>query len=727
MMRFRRLFLTFLLAQGIYGQEALPSLKVWSLSREDRPEYSRLDVAAEGWERITLPAYLDFTQTRIRWLIADLPSSQLSRDEAYLLLGRFDAAMQVYFNGVLLGEFGRFPPDYSFGNGSSNVLRIPPQLIQEKNRLSLRIFRDSGTVNLQPMRLGQHEDATFEKYFVSFLNQEIYVIFAYLNLFIAVYFVMLWFFQRSNQANLWYALTNLSFFIYFLRIGDPLHWLPFLPTLGFTRAFLNVAFFSLFMFYVHLFGIWKSRLLRYILLAITGVFGFIQMFFHPDFTFITTVFTLSLLPGQIMIIMLIIMSVISWLKGNKDAGIILIGSAWGVGFGSHDIFHMVNNTLPVAWVQGIGIFGFNMAVFFYTALISGRINRALDLSREGLQKREQQLIHTLGQIGTIGENLGRTTISLQTAMQGTQNVINVLGNNTSTMVQLIQDQSRHVANTQTNLEELLASIQKINQEIGEQNEQISHSVQSMNDMFESIQVISTNLDHTFEFIKNLDENIKKSVSAMRESQRSMDIIRKGSEKISEIVETVNELSERTNLLSMNASIEAAHAGNAGKGFAVVAQEIKKLADSSSARAKEIGLQVKEILQSIQTGVRFTSDVENLLITVQSQSASSVTQLQKVYESAFLQRDVANALNKTLKHLDTVAQDIQKQTDSQTHSSTAIGQKIDTLVRSFKDIETRTQSLNQENNRLISSVLALGQATSELSAAIKNLQELLQQQ
>lgn len=311
-------------------------------------------------------------------------------------------------------------------------------------------------------------------------------------------------------------------------------------------------------------------------------------------------------------------------------------------------------------------------------------------------------------------------------MQGTQNVINVLGDNTSTMVRLIQDQSRHASNTQTNLEELLASIQKINQEIGEQNEQISHSVNSMNDMFESIQVISSNLDHTFEFIKNLDGNIKKSVGAMQESQRSMEIIRKGSEKISEIVETVNELSERTNLLSMNASIEAAHAGNAGKGFAVVAQEIKKLADSSSARAKEIGLQVKEILQSIQSGVRFTSDVENLLITVQSQSASSVAQLQKVYESAFLQRDVANALNKTLNHLDSVAKDIQKQTDSQTQSSTSIGQKIDTLVRSFQDIEARTQSLNQENNRLISSVLALSQATGELSSAISNLQELLQQ-
>lgn len=726
-MNLRLVIVALIVSQALIAQQSPRPLENWLLSKGDNPAYSQLGFMPDGWEKIQLPAYLDFSQNTVRWILIDFPLSFLSREEVYLLLGRFDAAIQVYFNGVLLGEVGRFPPNFYFGNGASNTLLLPPQLFRDNNRLALRIFRDSGSINLQPIRLGAYEDASYERYFVTFLNQEIYIIFAYLNLFIAVYFIMLWFFQRKNQANLWYALTNLSFFIYFLRIGDPLYWLPFLPTLGFTRAFLNVAFFSLFMFYVYLFDIWKSKLLRYILLSVTGVFGLIQMFIHPDFNFINSIFTLSLLPGQVMIIMLIIMSVISWFKGNKDAGIILVGSAWGVGFGSHDIYHMVNNTLPVAWVQGIGIFGFNLAVFFYTALISGRMNRDLEISKQGLQKRQQLLTHTLTQISGVGDNLSKTTLSLQSAMQGTQKVINILGENTSIMGALIQDQSRHAANTQINVSELLASIQKINQEIGAQNEQISRSVNFMNDMFQSIQVISNNLDHTFEFIKNLDDNIKKSVTAMQESQRSMEIIRKGSEKISEIVETVNELSERTNLLSMNASIEAAHAGNAGKGFAVVAQEIKKLADSSSARAKEIALQVKEILQSIQTGVRFTSDVENLLITVQSQSASSVAQLQKVYESTFLQRDVANTLSQILKQLDTVAHGIKEQTNTQTQSSTAIGQKIDQLVRSFQDIESKTQSLKQENNRLISSVLDLSKATEDLTFAIKKLQELLQQQ
>lgn len=721
------LLLTLLLPPAFATDGPLP-LTAWRLSQGDSPNYAQPEFDIGPLEPIELPAMISFDPTnQVRWLVVDVPQEVLSRqEEIFLLLGRFDAAVQFFFNGVLLAQFGHFPPNYNFGNGASNTQILPPQLIRPINRIGLRFFRDNGEFPMHPPRLGGYPDAMFERYFVTFLNQDIYLIFAYLNLFIAVYSLMIWFFNRAQKSTLWYAATNLSFFIYFLRVGDPLVWLPFLPTLGFTRAFLNVAFFTLFMFYTQLFDLWKSKILRSVLFTVTSGFGLALILIHPDFATVNSVFSLSLLPGQVMILMLIAMSLISWFRGNKDATIILVGSAWGVGFGSHDIYHMVNNSLPLAWVQGIGIFGFNLSVFFYLALVTGRVNRALADSRAGLQHREQRLMHTLREVGAVGERLNQTVHSLQSAMQGTQSVIQVIGESTATVVQVIQEQSHHVAKTQENVDELLSSIQRIHNEIEEQSRQISQSVQSMSDMFASIQVISSNVDQTFDFIKNLDENIRRSVRAMRESQERMEVIRKGSEKISEIVETVNELAERTNLLSMNASIEAAHAGNAGKGFAVVAQEIKKLADSSLARSKEINMQVKEILQSIQAGVRFTAEVETLLSTVQQQSTSSVEQLRRVHDSTAVQRGVADSLSRILKQLEAVAQDVRNATDAQRQSSTSIREKIERLVQSFQGIEERTRALNQENGRLISSVLSLSTATTALTEAIENLQSLVKE-
>jgi len=86
--------------------------------------------------------------------------------------------------------------------------------------------------------------------------------------------------------------------------------------------------------------------------------------------------------------------------------------------------------------------------------------------------------------------------------------------------------------------------------------------------------------------------------ALQETQEAMDSVLQVSNKISGIVSTINGIAEQTNLLALNAAIEAARAGDAGRGFSVVAEEVRSLAQKSSASAGEIDGLVDETNQRV---------------------------------------------------------------------------------------------------------------------------------
>ncbi|MBL8018718.1 MAG: methyl-accepting chemotaxis protein [Leptospirales bacterium] len=175
-----------------------------------------------------------------------------------------------------------------------------------------------------------------------------------------------------------------------------------------------------------------------------------------------------------------------------------------------------------------------------------------------------------------------------------------------------QDQAAAAEQASAAMEEMAASAESV-------SDRVSTSVQSMEAINQSLMLLSKSnmevrgsMQELTGLSRSASEKAKGGEEQIKAATEAMARIQSTASKITEFVGIITEISDRTNLLSLNAAIEAARAGDAGRGFAVVAQEITKLADRTLASAKEVTALIHASLDSIKKGtVQVDSVASNL--------------------------------------------------------------------------------------------------------------------
>ena len=153
-------------------------------------------------------------------------------------------------------------------------------------------------------------------------------------------------------------------------------------------------------------------------------------------------------------------------------------------------------------------------------------------------------------------------------------------------------------------------MEMLNSQLESQAKAITKSSSAIEQMIASIRSVSNTLSKNAENVRALQESSAVGHVSLNEVATDIRGIAVESESLMEINSVMQGIASQTNLLSMNAAIEAAHAGNSGKGFAVVADEIRKLAENSSQQSKSIGIVLKKIKDSIDKITRSTDSVMN---------------------------------------------------------------------------------------------------------------------
>ena len=238
------------------------------------------------------------------------------------------------------------------------------------------------------------------------------------------------------------------------------------------------------------------------------------------------------------------------------------------------------------------------------------------------------------------EQLANIGGDLTANMNETAAAVNEITANIQSINGRVINQSASVSETNATMEQLLANINKLDGHVEKQSNNVNVASSAIEEMAANIRSVTDTLIKNGANVKSLLEASEVGRAGLNEVVEDIQEIARESEGLMEINAVMENIASQTNLLSMNAAIEAAHAGELGKGFAVVADEIRKLAESSSEQSKTIGGVLKKMKSSVDKITASTSNVMSKFEAIDS-SVKIVAQQEDNIRCAMEEQEVGS--------------------------------------------------------------------------------------
>jgi len=406
---------------------------------------------------------------------------------------------------------------------------------------------------------------------------------------------------------------------------------------------------------------------------------------------------------------MLIISFILTMKGSRPGLFYFVAFAGNfIGIGAYTLktFGVLPSNFFTNWSVQIGS---SMVVVLLSLGLADKINtmrkemqdmnRDLENKEKNAKKRAEYLE---GVVTTVNIISGELT-----------NVSNELSNIGTGFTNLSQEQAATSEEMSATFEELTAANENIHKTTVAQEEEGQKTKDLASILNGSQTMISNASESVLQSILVILESTQLTEDTLKQMIEKMNVINEGGRSVSNFIDMINDITDRINLLSLNAAIEAARAGDYGRGFSVVSDEIGKLASATSDNSQEISSQMTKIIRDIEDGTGIVNKTKDA-INVTFRMVSTINEKLDEVKSMMNKQDSAtgNLLEQTAT-MDSLSKNISVAVNEQNTS-------MNETLKSIERVSQIAQEIAMANKKIMDFTNSINNRSVDLNNLVKDM-------
>ncbi|MBQ9282846.1 MAG: methyl-accepting chemotaxis protein [Treponema sp.] len=322
----------------------------------------------------------------------------------------------------------------------------------------------------------------------------------------------------------------------------------------------------------------------------------------------------------------------------------------------------------------------------------GGVVRGFNTFIENLRRIISEIKSSKNMLQSVDNNLQLTT-------KATGISIDQISADMANVSSQIDSQSASVAQTVGSVTQIAKNIENLNQMIESQSNGVNQASAAVEQMLGNIISVSKSTEKMAQSFAQLEEFTKNGIEKQNIVNEQLANIEEQSHTLMQANKTISKIASETNILAMNAAIEAAHAGTAGAGFSVVADEIRKLSETSARQSKVIGAELKKIQHSIITVVASSEEAKSAFGSV-SANVHETDQLVRQIRGAMEESEVgSHQITDALKLMNDSTNEVKTSSNEMSEGNQAILDEVKILQEATKVIQESIGRMYEGANQI----------------------------